>query len=107
VRLRARNCHPTARTPLVFRITLSAYSYIQFSASKAPTNGSSKIAPDASVGGGAGGEELTRARVEIAELRLQLSERTVELSNMELQLANSHSEIARLQSQLQVRGSRV
>ena len=90
-------CYATALTPY-------AYSYIQFTASKA----TSASHNDASKGAFSGSEsaansELLRAREEITELRVQLSDLSLGLSNKISELTESQREISRLQSLLQAR----
>ena len=86
------------------RLTPSAYSYIQFSASKAttaPQNDSSKAHSESK--DLAENVELSRARVEITELRLQLRDLESGLSDKISELADSQREISRLQSLVQSR----
>jgi hypothetical protein len=77
-----------------FQVDCFTDSYIQFSASKAPTpqNSAPQCAQEAST------REMTDIQSDIAELRVKVADLSFVLANKELELVSANREIARLQS---------
>lgn len=87
----------------ILAMTTTADSYIQFSASKSPAPTKDTSQGALTTGASAENAELTRARVEISDLRLQITELSSGLSSKEVELVDSQREIARLKALLQSR----
>jgi peptidoglycan hydrolase CwlO-like protein len=94
--------HSTLRL-LLLAMTTTADSYIQFSASKSPATTKDTSQGALTTGASAENAELTRARVEISDLRLQIVELSSGLSSKEVELVDSQREITRLKALLQSR----